>query len=326
MSVKKTTLAGGVVLLLLAIMVAVSSCAGTTDEASKKKNVALIVKMKHGDYWKTVKMAAEVAAKEFDVNLNFYAPDYEEDIVGQVELIKQAIQDGTDAIVLAPSDPMALEAAAQPQIGKTIPLIIIDSEMESFKGKSFIGTDQYDSGVKAGERLAQLVGEPSKVAILSYVTKAGNAEQREKGLLEALGRHPEVAIVAKEYMASDKQLATDLTRQLLDEHPDLAGIAALNATLSLGAAEEIERRGLTGKVRIVAIDSPSEVLSYIQEGVIQATITQKPFTMGYLGVKHAVESLRGMQVPARVDTGAKVIDLENMFWSENQKLLFPFVK
>ncbi|WP_235828118.1 substrate-binding domain-containing protein [Brevibacillus migulae] len=323
---KRTTLAGGLVLLLLTIMVAVSSCTVATDDADKKKNVALIVKMKHGDYWNTVKMAAEVAAKEFDVNLNFYAPDYEEDILGQVELIKQAIQDGTDAIVLAPSDPMALETAAQPRVGKSIPVIIIDSEMESAKAKSFIGTDQYDSGLKAGERLAQLVGESGKVAILSYVTKAGNAEHREKGLLEALRRHPGITIVAKEYTASDKQLASDLTSQLITEHPDLDGIAALNATLSLGAAEEIDRRGLAGSVRIVAIDSPSEVLSYIQEGVIQATITQQPFTMGYLGVKHAVDSLRGVQVPARVDTGTKVIDLENMFWSENQKLLFPFVK
>ena len=174
--------------------------------------------------------------------------------------------------------------------------------------------------------MVKLIGEKSKVAILSYVTKAGNAEQREKGLLDAIARHPGVKIVAKEYCSSDKNLAAELTSQIIAAHPDVDGIVALNATLSVGAAEEIDRRGLAGTVRVVAIDSPPEVLSYIQEGVIQATIIQKPFSMGYLGVKYAVDTMKGVPVPDRVDTGTKVIDLENMFWSENQKLLFPFVK
>ncbi len=326
MSMNRAALAGGLLLLLITIMIAVSSCAGTTIDQDKKKNVALIVKMKHGDYWKTVKMGAEVAAREFDVNLNFYAPDYEEDITGQVALVNQAIIDGTDAIILAPSDPHSLVTATEPLVKRSIPVITIDSEMEAPKVKSFIGTDNYDSGMKAGERLAQLVGEQSKVAIISYVTKAGNAEQREKGVLDAIARHPGVKIVAKEHCSADKKLAAELTSQLIAAYPDIDGIVALNAPLSIGVAEEIDRRGLAGTVRVVAIDSPPEVLSYIQEGVIQATIIQKPFSMGYLGVKYAVDSMSGIPVPARVDTGTKVIDLENMFWSENQKLLFPFVK
>lgn len=320
---KKIALAAVAVLLLIAIVIAFGN---TPKDMDKKMSVALILRMKHGDYWKTVKMGAEVAAKEFDVNLNFYAPDYEEDVLGQIQLVNQAILDGTDAIILAPSDPKALEVATAHHPTRSIPVITIDAEMKSPKVKSFIGTDNYDSGVKAGERMVRLVGKQGKVAILSYVTKAGNAQQREKGLLDELKRHPEVSIVAIKHALSDKERAREMTRDILETYPDIDGIVALNAPLSVGAAEEIDSRGLAGKVRVVAIDSPSEVLSYIQEGVIQATIIQKPFSMGYLGVKYAVDAWNRLPVPSRIDTGAKVIDLENMFWSENQKLLFPFVK
>jgi ribose transport system substrate-binding protein len=48
--------------------------------------------------------------------------------------------------------------------------------------------------------------------------------------------------------------------------------------------------------------------------------------MGYLGIKHAVETLQGIDVPENVTIETKMIDINNMFWPENQRLLFPFVK
>ncbi|MNN94482.1 hypothetical protein D3C81_2131190 [compost metagenome] len=68
------------------------------------------------------------------------------------------------------------------------------------------------------------------------------------------------------------------------------------------------------------------MLELLQNGTVQATVIQNPFSNGYLAVKYAVEAVQGMDVPERVDTGTKLIDLDNMLYPENQKLLFPFVK
>ena len=53
-------------------------------------------------------------------------------------------------------------------------------------------------------------------------------------------------------------------------------------------------------------------------------VVQNPFNMGYLGVKYALDVLNGDKVPKSVDTGSTVIDRENMYLPENQKLVFPF--
>jgi ribose transport system substrate-binding protein len=45
-----------------------------------------------------------------------------------------------------------------------------------------------------------------------------------------------------------------------------------------------------------------------------------------LAVVTAIQAAKGNSVSERYDTGTKVIDLDNMLWPENQKLLFPFVK
>ena len=101
---------------------------------------------------------------------------------------------------------------------------------------------------------------------------------------------------------------------------------ALNQISSSGVASAVQSRNLQEKVKIITFDSTSEELELLQEGIIQATIIQNPFSIGYLGVKSAVEALEGKRVQKRVETGIKAIDLSNMFWSDNQKLLFPFIK
>lgn len=316
--------------LILLAVTAFYSCDSRFDDArpGKKKTVALIVRMKHGDYWRTVKLGAEVAAREYNLNLNFYAPDYEDDSKSQMELVAQAVKDGFDALVVAPSDDEILQAAItlsalQPQ---PLPIITLDAEGELAAVKSYIGTDNYDMGKKACEKMIQLIGKQGQIALLGSGDDTANAHRREQGVLDVIARDRQAELVASQYVQSDKKLAGELTRELIGNHPGVQGIIALDAGTSIGVAEEIERLGLEGKVKVVAIDNPPEVLEYLQEGVIQATIIQKPFSMGYLGVKYAVDVSDGKQVPKRFDTGTKVIDMENMFWSENQKLLFPFVK
>ncbi|NNV03171.1 substrate-binding domain-containing protein [Brevibacillus sp. MCWH] len=308
------------VYLLLAAAAVLGACADPAADQVKQKNVALIVRMKHGDYWRTVKWGAEMAAREFGVNVNFYAPDYEEDVKGQLAQVRQAFADGTAAVVIAPDSQQVLDEATSRAKEQRIPVLIIDSELTGPGVVSWIGTDHVDSGKRAGEKLIELVGTHGRIAVLG----GGNTAQREKGLLEAISHYPGVTIVAREG-ASDQNQASELVARMIDSH-SLDGIVALNAVAALGAAQAIESKGLAEKVKVVAIDSPPDVLAYIQEGVIQATIMQNPFSMGYLGVKHAVEAMNGLHVPSRIDTGTKIIDMDNMFWSENQKLLFPFVK
>lgn len=316
-------------LLLLAAAVSLPSCSRADEpDKDRKLTVALVVKMKHGDFWRTVKLGAESAAKEQDVNLNFYAPDYEEDAKGQLALVRQALRDGADAMILAPNDPSVLAEvlAITKQGGANFPVITMDSSYTSPELKSVVGTDNLEAGKQAAEKLIDLVEPQGRIVVLGTSSGAMYNGQREQGVLGVLDQRDQINKVVKAYSLNDAKSAAEKLRQLLQEYGDLRGIVALNAVLAVGAAEEIQQQGLEGKVKLVAIDSPPEVLEFLQEGVIQATVIQKPFSMGYLGVTYAVEAWRGKTIPGRVDTGTKVIDLENMFWSENQKLLFPFVK
>ncbi|WP_438448905.1 substrate-binding domain-containing protein [Gorillibacterium sp. sgz5001074] len=318
------------VMTLVAVLIAAGHTWRTSPgpvKTAEKPQIALVLGMRHGDYWKTVYLGAEAAARERGASVRFLGPDDEEDMKGQVEAIRQALADGADALVLAPNDDAAL-AEAVDQASQQVPVITIDSRVKSAKVKSHIGTDNYAAGTKAAGALLDLLGPgPKRIGVVGFVQGTLKADQRERGLLDGLAGRADIQVAERVYSFSDQQLAAELTRRMLEKHGPLDGLVALNSIASVGAAETLLKAGLTGKVKLVAFDSTTRELELLQEGTIQATVVQNPFGMGYLGVMHALDVLSGGKAPsASMDTGSKVIRQDTMFSYENQKLLFPLLK
>lgn len=85
------------------------------------------------------------------------------------------------------------------------------------------------------------------------------------------------------------------------------------------------RLDLIGKIAIVAMDKNPETLDWISRGAISATISQKPYTMSFYGLKflddlhhnivHEFKDWRTAPtspLPTRVDTGTAVVDKNNL--------------
>lgn len=318
----------GFLLLAGALILLLSSCGGPGSGADHQQvyDVDMIVKMDHGDYWKTTKLGAEVAAKEFNVRLNFVAPENENDVEGQIRLMEEAIERRPDAIILAATDYEALGQVTDRTSYYDIPVISIDSEVASTKVKTFVGTNNYEAGQKAAERLIELTGPASEIGIINFVKGARNANQREEGFLDYVARFPDVRVVDIQYCGSDEYLAYRLTEDMLKRFPNLDGIVSLSAESSIGAGRAVDELGFGGKVKMIAFDNPPEMLELLQEEKVQAMVVQNPFNNGYMAVAAAVQAARGEKLEDRIPTDTKLIDLNNMLWPENQKLLFPFVK
>ncbi|WP_442603583.1 substrate-binding domain-containing protein [Paenibacillus sp. KN14-4R] len=319
---------GLLLFIWLCVAASISSCSNQAIERDRgqRKEIAFVAKLKQGDYWNTVRMGAETAAKELGINLNYMAPDLEEDVSRLNDLVLQSIRSHVDAVVVAPHDTSSLTDITEQAGKKHIPVITIDSEVGTPSVQSMIGTNNYEAGKKAGEKLIELTGKSARIALMSIMQDSHQADLREQGFLDAIKQHPQVQLVDTLFCLSDQRYANKLTLDTIENNGPINGFVALNTAASLGVADGVKQLGLAGKVKIVAFDNTPTELELLQAGVFQATIVQNPFSIGYLSVKYAVEAARNKKVPQRVDTGFKVIDNENMFWSENQKLLFPFVK
>ena len=79
------------------------------------------------------------------------------------------------------------------------------------------------------------------------------------------------------------------------------------------------------KTRVVAFDSNVVSVGMLETGEVDALVVQNPYAMGYLGVEYAWMLINGEKLKETdVDTTTTLITRENMYDTENQKVLFSF--
>lgn len=289
-----------------------------------QKTIEVIAKADF-DFWETVKLGAEAAGKEFGLDVEFKTASNEEDVEGQIDMVNDAIDKKVNAIVLAASDYEKLASVSERAIDAGIPVIVIDSALDSKKISSFIATDNKEAGRIAAQKLIALTGEKCNVVIMDFVKGAASSDEREEGLLDVIESHAGIKVLDTEYSSSDDKIAAELTTKILSKYNNVDAIVALNSQSTIGVANAIERMKLDGKVKIIGFDSNVDEIGLIEDGVIQATIVQNPYSMGYLGVKTAMDVLSNRKVDKYINTGSTIITKDNIYTHENQKLLFPFI-
>jgi ribose transport system substrate-binding protein len=319
--------------MLLFLIIAVLLAAAAVYEAKiyhvsdASPEITVVIKSTEAsmEFWQVLSDGVRVAAREFGVTVHITGPPNESDIEGQIKILDEAIQRRPSAIIMAATDVERLVPVASRIRESGIALLTVDSGIHSDLPVSFIATDNVEAGRKAGAAMAGLLQGPSKVAIISFVQGTATQIDREQGVRQELKGHSDIDILGTYYSNGVEEKAYEITKQLLTEHPDLSGIVGLNETSTVGAGRAIEELQLIGRVKLVGFDNSIDEVKLLEAGVMQVTVIQKPFNMGYLSVKTAVEAIRGQEVPARIDTGSVVITKQNMYTDENQKLLFPFV-
>ncbi|OBZ13680.1 substrate-binding domain-containing protein [Bacillus sp. FJAT-26390] len=280
------------------------------------------------EFWEAMRQGVNMAAEEFNVDVEVAGMPSESDIDGQIALLEQAIIDKPQAIILAATDYNRIVPVAKRIVEAGITLVTVDSGIKDGISSSFIATDNYEGGKKAGQLLLDTIdaSKNGPVAIISVVRGSATAMERERGVRDRLGGNPAIKVLDTVYSNASEQQAYEMTLELLRSEPDLRGIAALNEPTVVGAARAIKEKQAVSRVKLIGFDNSMEEIAYLEEDVLQAIIVQKPFNMGYLAVKAALDLNAGKSVQPMIDTGSEAITKENMYASDKQKLLFPFVE
>jgi len=275
-------------------------------------------------FWGNVRDGVVSAGEDLGMNVQIRGPAYESDVAGQIDIVRQAMREKPDAIVLAAVDFNLLVPVAREVKRQGIPLICIDSFVNSDDADVRIGTDSYEGGQKCAAALMRCVKEGDLVAVMSYVKGSSTAIDRESGTRDYLDG--KVRILDTLYSNTDAELAYSQAARLIADTPQLRGIVALNDPTARGAARALDESGKAGSIALIGFDNSLLVLRYVERGIIRDTVVQKPFNMGYLGVTTARELIQGRKPARFINTGSVDISRLNMFQPENQKFLFPVME
>ncbi|MDR2029379.1 MAG: substrate-binding domain-containing protein [Treponema sp.] len=279
------------------------------------------------EFWEVVKTGLRAGATEFGVELDIQGPWAESDIEGQIRIIEDILsKDPPAALILAATDYIRLIPVVEEAAALGIKVITMDSGVDSPLPRTFVATNNIEGGEKAAAEMCRILEPGNKLAIISHVRGATTAIEREEGTRGVLDRDGRYPVIGTWFTDNFEENAYTIALELLREHPDLGGFLAMNEVSTLGIARALQDTGAAGKVRLVGFDSSLREIQFIEQGVIAATVIQKPFNMGYLAVQAARDAAENRPLPAFIYTGSVLITADNLYEPENQKLLFPFVE
>ena len=225
-----------------------------TVAAENRPQIAVIPKGTAFTFWKAVHAGAKSAADELNVDIIWTGPNDEGDRRQQIEVVQNFISLGVDAIVLAPADEVALARPVETAVARDIPVVIIDSNLESDVQSSFVATDNREGGRMAARRLAEVMGGKGNAILLRFNEGSASNDQREEGFLEELAaNHPDIKVISSnQYAGTTKESAFQASQNLLNRFGDeVNGIFCPNEPVAFGMLRALETSKRAGKIKFV---------------------------------------------------------------------------
>ncbi len=207
-----------------------------------------------------------------------------------------------------------------------VPVITIDSDVPQSSRLFFIGTNNYQAGHLGAEALLKVLKGKGNVVFYTFPAQPNLAE-RLKGYMDTLAEHQGIKVVDVYDIKGDAGAAFDKTREYLTRtgNDKIDAFVSLDSVSGKDVADALNRQHVSDRA-IIAMDVSQDVLNLIKSGAIQATISQKPYTMGYVGLKELAQihedELKGLtghyetntmaKFPSFIDTGAALVDKDNV--------------
>jgi len=324
-----------VMTLGLVLLAGLASCQKPQPPSGqpKKITIAVIPKGSTHEYWKSIHAGAVKASQELNVDVIWKGPLKEDDREAQIKVVEDFISRGISGMVLAPLDDIALREPVRNAARSGIPVVIVDSPLQSEDYVAFVATDNYKGGRMAGEYLCRLLNGKGKVIMLRCAVGSASTLERERGWSDAIKDCKDIQVVSdNQYGGVTTETAFQASENLLsrltasDGSLTIDGIFSSNESTTFGMLRALQDGGWAGKVKFVGFDSSSKLIAALSAGQIHGLILQNPFQMGYLGVKNLVAYLNHQPVAKKVDTGETLVTRENMNRPEIKELLSPDLK
>lgn len=249
-----------------------------------------------------VKRAVQANSGAFQAtNANF-------DNTRQLEQWQSLLLSRPSAIISDPIDSQAIVSAIRRYNQQNIPVGIIDTPADGGDVAITVSFDNFLGGVMAAQeivdRLTQKYGSPKGTVLNCYGALASVAWRlRKEGMDSVFAQYPEIRYLQRPTEGQLDQMLS-VTLSTLSEFPDLDAVHAPSDSPARGIATALQQRGRwkkvgeDGHVIFVDIDGEPVALKWIQDGFMDACVSQDPIAYGEIAVEMIVKhALNGEAVP-----------------------------
>jgi rhamnose transport system substrate-binding protein len=214
----------------------------------------------------------------------------------QIQILEQLISQKVAAICIVGNDKDALQPVLTKAKNAGIKVFSLDSGVNPASRLTHV--NQADSE-KIGRTLIQaaydMIGGSGDIAILSATSQATNQnlwiDYMKKELTDP--KYANVKLVKVAYGDDIRDKSVSEAEGLLQSFPNLKCIIAPTTVGIAAAGKVLTDKGLGGKVFLTGLGLPSEMATYIENGVCPYMFLWNPIDVGYLGAYTATALVTG---------------------------------
>ncbi len=217
-------------MLMAAGLAAMAAAPALAD--AKGKRVANIVTSTKNPFVAALSITLEKEGEALGMKVITLNTNYDAAI--QAQQINEVVAQKYDMITLLPLDPRAIVPALTRAKEAGVPVILVNSPIDSTYDNlflSFVGEDHEVLGRIAGDSLIQAVKnrKTAKTAILSGTMSESTPQKRLKGFKDAVAKEPKIQIVATEDARWDMANSERIAGQLFARYAAQGGLDAVYA-------------------------------------------------------------------------------------------------
>jgi simple sugar transport system substrate-binding protein len=229
--------------------------------------------------------------------------------------MRRAIKRGVHGIAVSVIEPRAFNTPTAEALRRGIPVVAYNADGGRGNQRlSYVGQDLYQSGLKMGARIVELVGAGD---VFLFIATPGqlNIQPRVDGALDAIrdsGRRIRTKVVVTGPDVRGERARIEATYR---DHKSLRGMFAVDGGSTQGVAEVMRKYGLAKRgVRAGGYDLLPATLRAIADRHLDFTIDQQPYLQGFLPIFQLflARYTGGLVAPADTNTGLHFVTRRNV--------------
>lgn len=301
----------GVALCLALLLVAGLAHSGE----AKRRNVVFVLKNLVNPFCVDVKNGAEKAARDLGIKLSVLTPLVTDNNEEMMQLTEQAMASGEcDVLVVFPADSLGMVPALQAVHAEGIPIVMLNTSIWSDEviWETFVECENLSVGRSIGNALAERMGKKGNVILIEGVPGSQATNDRMGGAADAIAGYPDMKVIARQPGFLNRATAMEVMQNLLQSHPDVQGVFAMNDEMALGCVEAIDAAGRSKDIMVAGCNADKEGCLAVKAGRLAFTCDIRAGEQGYQAIAAAAKILDGEKLPPRTLIQTNIVDQSNI--------------
>ena len=283
---------------------------GCTSSGKQKRHVIGLSQCMLDDAWREAMINdMRIEASNYD-DVEIIIKDAQNNNETQIQQIRDLIRQKVDVLIISPYQSEPITAVAEEAYRAGIPTIITDRKVNTDQYTSFVGANNYEIGLAAGNYAANYLPPNAIILEIWGLTQTSPAQERHKGFVDALREREDLS-----FRKIEGQWLVDTARMELRklEHPEqIDFVYAHNDMMAIAAREYFMAwDSIRGReLRIIGVDAVAGAgLEAVEDGRINASFLYP--TGGEQVIRTAMRIIQGEPVDKFIPLRTAPVDYQS---------------